>query len=295
MAGQKPSPSATHNKGLPSPHESLDMTASAAQIKEVIPDEATLCSLFIEQMNQEPGWACYPETGGFDILVAHESGRQIGVQAKLQLNAKVADQILPKHYDYTYEHPSPDHRLVIVRNITESSEGIARLLDEVGIAVWAPNIEQHYISATREHGWRANFYIHSKMCDDARCAKPPQHIPHWKAALFDWNPAKRIELPPIVPKVAAGVPSPTSITPWKLAAVRVLARLRLQGFITTKQIASEGCSPSMWTQRWLQRSEMRGQWLETDRLPPIDKQHPDLYELALKNMQERLAAGSLAL
>ncbi len=268
----------------------MSYRASATDIKELIPTEEALCTLFIEQMNQMPGWACYPETGGFDILVAHQDGRQIGVQAKLQLNAKVADQILPKYHDYTYEHPAPDHRLVIVRSITEASEGIARLLGEVGIAVWAPQLERYYVRETHEHPWRANFYIHAKLCDDARCANPPQHIPHWGGALFDWNPPSRIELPPIVPQVAAGVPSPTSITPWKLAAVRVLARLRLQGYITTKQIAGEGCHPSMWTQRWLQRSDTRGQWLETDRLPPLDKQHPDLYELALKAMTETLAA-----
>lgn len=272
----------------------MPRSTNADDIKALIPTEAALCALFIEQMNQEPGWVCYPETGGFDILAAHESGRQIGVQAKLQLNAKVADQILPHQHHYNYEAPAPDHRLVIVRNLTDASIGIARLLAELGIQVWCPQLEKRFTGAAGGYTTTTvgDFHIGYKLRDDERCGKPSRQIPHWSYALPDWNPPQRIELPPMVPQVKAGVPSPTMLTPWKLAALRVLARLRLQGYITAKQITAEGCSPSMWTQRWLQRSEIQGQWLETERIPALDKQHPDFYAPALQAMTEKLAAST---
>ncbi len=105
----------------------------------LVQSEAELCAAFIDEFNRVPGWTCYPETAGFDILVVHEDGRQIGVEAKLQLNAKVADQILPQYWQDRYGAPGPDHRLVIVGRITEASHGIARLLEMCGIAVLAPS------------------------------------------------------------------------------------------------------------------------------------------------------------
>ncbi|MBA4913889.1 hypothetical protein H2N59_12065 [Pseudomonas aeruginosa] len=50
----------------------------------LVQSEAELCAAFIDEFNRVPGWTCYPETAGFDILVVHEDGRQIGVEAKLQ-------------------------------------------------------------------------------------------------------------------------------------------------------------------------------------------------------------------
>lgn len=99
----------------------------ADEIKALIPTEAELCAIFIRDMNAQDGWVCYPETGGFDILAVHESGRQIGVEAKLILNAKVADQIFPTDGSLRYSDEGPDHRLVIVRSITDANAGIARL------------------------------------------------------------------------------------------------------------------------------------------------------------------------
>lgn len=113
-------------------------------IKEAVPTEAVLCDYFIEEANQVEGWVCYPETGGFDVLLVHESGRQIGVEAKLQLNAKVAEQILPHHSCYATGNPGPDHRVVIVRNTTDANAGIARMLDLLGVDVWEPWIGETF-------------------------------------------------------------------------------------------------------------------------------------------------------
>lgn len=252
----------------------------SADIHALLPTEAALCDLFIREFNAQPGWTCYPETGGFDVVVAHESGRQIGVEAKQRLNAKVAQQILPSSGIELHGRAGPDHRLVIVASITEANEGIARMLEMFGIPVWAPRVyerwnEQHETIRT------PTFDLVSRMRNDAECSDPPRFQYHWHSALFDWNPPERVPLPAIPPCVPAGVPGPVQLTPWKQAALRVLARLRAQGSITTKEIKAEGCSPSNWTQRWLTQGAIRGQWVETDALPKFDEQHPEQYAAAV--------------
>ena len=50
--------------------------------------ESDLCAAFLASLPE--GWTAYPETAGFDILLGREvDGFQIGIQAKLRLNAKV--------------------------------------------------------------------------------------------------------------------------------------------------------------------------------------------------------------
>lgn len=262
----------------------------ADKLKAAIPSEAALCAFFMAEFNEQDGWTCYPETGGFDVLVVHESGRQIGVEAKLQLNAKVADQILPEHYWFRSDAPGPDHRLVIVRNITEASAGIAKMLGCLGVHVWSPwaGEDMRRNPDTREYESvpRVQFNISSKLWEDGRCTEAHPYGGHYYPALPDWNPSERIEVPCAVPDLPAGVPAPVRMTPWKQAAVRVLARLRTQGHITTKQIAAEGCSPSIWTQKWLDRAEERGKWIESDRVPKLDEHHPELFALAITALQE---------
>ncbi|WP_257605311.1 hypothetical protein [Pseudomonas sp. UMAB-40] len=66
--------------------------------------------------------------------------------------------------------------------------------------------------------------------------------------------------------------------------------MRSQGHITAEQIASFGISTTSWTQpagskpAWLAKGSARGLWVETEHMPAFDKQHPDMYELALMNL-----------
>lgn len=258
-----------------------DLAERTAKLKAELPSETALCALFIREFNQQPGWTCYPETSGFDIVAAHESGRQIGVEAKLQLNGKVAEQIVPADHWHRYGGPGPDHRLVIVRSVTDANAGIARMLHQLGIEVWEPRFHCRGVN-----GWcDLQFGIRDRLWKDAEVATPPDWGRPY-TGMFDWNPPERLCLPEIPPDVPAGVPAPVQLTPWKQAALRVLARLRVQGSITAKEIASEGCSPSMWTQRWLDRGPVRGQWIESSRLPKFDEQHPEIYAVALERARE---------
>lgn len=261
-------------------------------IKEIIKTEADLCDAFITEFKTVEEWICHPETGGFDILLVHESGRQIGVEAKLQLNAKVADQIIPDNHWHRYAGEGPDHRLVIVRSITEANAGIAKMLGMLGVEVWAPRL-CHAVDRSDARSfktvWRPTFEASSKMLHEARIQEDPSRPLgyHWETALYDWNPLTRCVVPVAASTVRAGVPAPIRVTPWKMAAVRVIAKLRVQGYITAKEITSQGCSPTSWTRGWLDKGTQQGHWIETDRMPDIDKQHPELYAAALAAEQAK--------
>lgn len=75
--------------------------------------ERELCAAFIDEFNHQAGWVCYSETGGFDVLVVHEDGWQIGVEAKVKLNAKVADKILPDPWAYRNGSSAIGYRMFI--------------------------------------------------------------------------------------------------------------------------------------------------------------------------------------
>ncbi|AIR90478.1 hypothetical protein [Pseudomonas cremoricolorata] len=246
--------------------------------KTPIKTEAELCEIFIRDMNAQPGWTCYPETGGFDILVVHEEGRQIGVEAKLALNAKVADQIMPNPWQYRYGLKGPDHRLVIVSKISDASAGIAKLLGFMGVPVLIPRHGTVRIPAGLIE--RVHFEDYKLRELLAGTGYFNDHD------LFDWNPEERCQVPMVVPQVAAGVPSPTRLTPWKEKALRALALMRSQGFITSRQLKELGMSPTTWTQHtstqaWLDKGPAAGQWVETVRTPAFDKQHPEAYAVAV--------------
>ena len=254
-------------------------------LKEIC-SEADLCAVFITNFSKMPGWTCYPEAGGFDILAVHADGRQIGVQAKLSLNAKVAEQVLPCERDDFSEMPGPDYRLVIVHKLTTASEGIARMLAMLGIRVLTPRQSR----SSQGDVWTFGEFNHLLEASGQTTSYGHQY-------LFDWNPATRCTVPSVLQNLPAGVPSPIRITPWKEAAVKVLALLRKQGFITAKQISNFGIGVTTWTQpqgskrAWLAKGSARGQWVETEFMPPYDTQHPELFALAQLALEEQ--TGSL--
>src|SRR5262249_52720467 len=76
--------------------------------------EAEMCAQFIAWA-QPLGWTAYAETQGWDILlVRNDDGAQIGIQAKLALNADVLNQVLEGRWDAMHGRPGPDFRAVLV-------------------------------------------------------------------------------------------------------------------------------------------------------------------------------------
>lgn len=261
----------------------------AAEIKAKFPTEAALCDLFIEDMRAMGGWTIYPETAGFDILLVREStGHQLGVEAKLSLNAKVADQILPSvHAGYDQGREGPDFRAVIVPYIGESSEGIAKMLRILGVQVWAPD------------AWRPSAaFMHFQLGrhgNDARAFDVADgDLMPWDIAWHDWNPARRCKLPEIVPNVRAGVPAPMRLTPWKIGALKVIADLEVFGFVTAKSVRDHSIDARRFcaSDGWL-TSLGDGKWAR-GTLPRFEDQHPEAYAEVLAAARARAAQAVAA-
>lgn len=262
----------------------------AAEIKAKFPTEAALCDLFIEDMRAMGGWTIYPETAGFDILLVREAtGHQLGVEAKLSLNAKVADQILPsEHAGYDEGREGPDFRAVIVPYIGEASEGIAKMLRILGVQVWAPD------------AWRpSSDFMHFRLSryrdGDAReCDSTGGELMPWDVAWHDWNPARRCALPEIVPCVRAGVPAPTRLTPWKIGTLKVIADLEVFGFVTAKSVRDHSIDARRFcaSDGWL-TSLGSGKWAR-GTLPRFEDQHPEAYAEVLAAARARAAQAVAA-
>jgi len=264
----------------------------AAEIKARFPTEAALCALLCECLASTGRWEIYPETAGFDVLAVWKAtGHQLGVEAKLQLNSKVADQILPHHWRGGGSR-GPDFRAVLVPCATEANYGIARMLEMLGVQVLVPD------SCSNRWNPQPGEQIHRDVYrSDMRNAAPwdaeagPLHN-YCQPAWFDWNPTQRCVLPEIVPLVAAGVPSPLRLTPWKIGALKVLADIEVDGFTTAKSVRSHGVDPRRFcaSDGWLQMLG-GGRW-GRGTIPAFDQQHPEAYAQLLAVARADRASAS---
>lgn len=271
----------------------------AADIKAIFPTEAALCAAFIEDVNRVGGWTVYPETAGFDILCVYDrTGHQLGVEAKLALNARVAEQILPGVAGYSVGGAGPDFRAVLVPTITDANEGIATLLGIVGVMVFKPcwTYERggRYGSSApgigRTHPTFIDLFAHNGWPHRPYDPEAGATGDHGSPAWFDWNPVRRCELPEIVPDVAAGVPAPTMLTQWKIGALRVLAELEVEGSITAAGVRAYGIDARRFcaSDGWLQQLG-EGRWAR-GALPAFDQKHPEAYAQVLGEYRARKAA-----
>lgn len=236
--------------------------------------EAQLCAAFIIWA-QKRGYSCYPETAGWDILMVDTSGFQIGIQAKLKLNARVICQALDRYG----ADVGPDHRAVLVPTVDGD---LRQLCAHIGIEIFfcTSPAEWHY---SKPH----DFF----------------HDGGWlQGSMFDWNPVKRHRLPGYIPDVAAGVPSPVQLTSWKIGALKILARIEIYGSITREHITGYGVDPKRWcnADRWLVPldgdQKRGGRWLRGEKCPPFDQQHPDVYaKIKAEAVKAGPGPGQLAL
>lgn len=232
--------------------------------------EADLCAAFIAWVGKKhPEIRCYAEWAGWDILLVYPEGWQLGIQAKLRLNAEVIGQAAPDVYGWEYQQPGPDFRGVLVPD-TNPLSGLATRLGLVVIHAW--------------HGYGKGHDFEPDLVE--RCGNR-----HLSGPWCDWNPRERHELPPTQTDAIAGSPCPVTLTPWKLGALQVLAELAVYGTITTKRMREIGVNPSRWLSAfWLEPGDQRGLWVRGARCPRFDEQHPSAYALALETAKTRIEA-----
>lgn len=199
-----------------------------------------MCKAFAEAA-RTAGWDVYPETGGFDLLlVLKADGRQMGLQAKLAMNTKVCEQILPGHYKgeqiagYKPKRAErgPDFRGCIVPALGRN-EGLANMLQHCGVRMFLPVIKRLYRKDGRVDIWQF-------LAADLR------PTPYW----HDWQPQQRIELLPFAEADRANLPaggkSPIRMTEWKYKMLRLQARLLAHGYLTPDDVADVGFKASSW-------------------------------------------------
>lgn len=188
--------------------------------------EADLVDEFLrrlERIDPSGAWTVYPESCGWDLLLVHETGVQLGIEAKLSLNPKVVDQALIGAFTRHAAWDGPDYRAVLV-----PSEGrqlhMASICKAIGVG----------IILVRPEG-SGGFHWFDLPSSSQYCDWP------------NWGPVTRCPVPDYVPKVSAGVKSPTQLSDWKVRAIRLLVVLDKQGWIDRNDLKVLGLSPTRWT------------------------------------------------
>ena len=222
--------------------------------------EADLVAAWLAELRRfkhDEKWTIYPETAGWDLLMVHDAGHQVGIEAKLSLNAKVLAQTLDGAHRY-YRPEGPDYRGVLVpRSKCQLHMGqLARALG-VGVIAFAP--------ADRWVSWTSSHLPDERDYSDG-----------W----LNWLPGERCALPGYVPDVAAGVASPVQLTDWKIKAIKLLIVLERRGHVTRNDMKALRISPTRWCDNWhglLDRAEARGVYVRGKRTPDLKAQHPVNY------------------
>lgn len=215
--------------------------------------ESDLCRDFMEAVRKKGLWTSYPETGGFDILLSNKkTGHQIGIEAKLNLNAKVIRQCLPWRYDFGAY--GPDFRAVLVP-AGKASDDMTFIARHLGIAV---------IRYSRDYPFNNIFLPEPQrgLMDD-----------EWQ----DWCPSKRVKLPEVIPDVEAGTQSPKRLTGWKIKAIKLQILLESRP-VTRKDFRALQLSPGLWLNgpyRWLDKVD--DGFVASERMPDLMESHPRAY------------------
>lgn len=230
--------------------------------------EVELCAAFISALPD--GWTAYAETAGWDILLVRNSdGCQIGVQAKLKLNAAVFSQALED--SWVLRH-GPDFRAVLVPT-TENGpwSSIAAYIGITVIQCSEPLTEEQ--KKRRVYYHRERFRPELPQIDDSE----------YNYANKNWHeqvPTARHAVPEYVPDVQAGASAPTQLTPWKIKALRIAATVEIRGWVAREDFKHHGIDHRRWIAadyQWLRPDPVRGCYVAGPRLGDFQKQHPRVY------------------
>lgn len=244
--------------------------------KDLFATEADLCAAFTAWAQrssgeydfgvQTPKWTPYAETEGWDILLVGSDGAQIGIQAKLKFNLKVLDQTVPDCWS-AWHQTGPDYRAVLV----PEASGYERLCAALGIVMF-------YCSGPHYGRNPGGFDF-----------APGLNLERGNGGWHYWNPEKRHPLPRFVPDVVAGASGPVQLTKWKIAALRIVARLEIHGYVTRRDFREVLVDIRRWIgpNGWLCAGAVPGQFVAAAEMP-FAAQHPGVYPQVLAEEREEL-------
>lgn len=237
--------------------------------------EAELCDAFAE-IARTRGWDVYPECGGFDLLLVWNAtvmpqgwgrlrlpnapaGFQVGVEAKLRPNVEVLEQAASR---IAYGAAAPDAGAVLVPQATRDFAALGRRL-RLHVFALADLVGDRH----RRGGLNEPFVVEPE--NGAGEARP------------------RVTLPPIPLQGSGGQASPRVLSPWRVAALRLVIELRAKGSITRAEAKAIGIDPSHWVTRgWLRTDGQRpARYTELPRLAESDRGPIRGYERELELLQ----------
>lgn len=225
--------------------------------------ETDLCAAFLSVLPET--WTAYAECAGFDILLVRKAdGIQVGIEAKLKLNAEVVSQALEDGGYWRADMENPDYRAVLVPY--SDAGAFDRVAAYIGFTVLRMEPARNLDRINR---WKP------------RCLPSlPGDNPHWSDREWhDWSPTRRCKLPAYVPDVAAGASAPVQLTEWKIAALRIEATLELRGHVTRADFAHLRIDHRRWLARaseWLARGD-GDRLIAGKHFPNWKAQHPKVY------------------
>jgi hypothetical protein len=246
-------------------------------VKSVFENEAALCAAFIGALPD--GWTAYAETAGFDILLVRGSdGAQIGVEAKMTLNAKVLMQAVEGMYSgHGSEYGAPDFRAALVPYGTAGVEMrcLANYLGVTVIQCRAPGEGEQEIERKVE---LYGAYYRKHAAQEYQTFKPELPVVQkyeWRESWVDHCPVERCKVPDYVPDVAAGASGPSQLSEWKIKAIKICVILERRAFVTIADFKHIRIDRKRWLDfRWLQPTEQRGKYVRGSIALDLRAAHP---------------------
>lgn len=214
--------------------------------KSIFENEAALCAAFIAALPK--GWIAYPETAGFDILLVRVSdGAQVGVEAKMTLNAKVLLQAVEAMYSSWHPRTEgPDFRAALVPYGTAGMD-LATIAGILGVTViQCRAADEGDIEVERQVARYGEFYRKYATREYKPFVPDLPGPSDWRERWVDLCPLERCKVPEYVPDVIAGASGPSQLSEWKIKAIKICIVLERRGYLTPQDFAHISIHRKRW-------------------------------------------------
>lgn len=218
--------------------------------------ETDLCQAFLADL--PVGWKKYPEQGCWDFVI-QRGPVQIGVQAKLATCMKVLVQALP----YSPVDPGfgPHYRAVLIGKWSgRTPKASRRNRDEFCmlarhlriLIIRPPNLRRSTWMASHNRWLPADPSINMTH----RRLSPSRQVIDWR--YYRWHPSFALWVPPFEPDLPSGVPAPSRVSPFQLAALEIHSICEKKGWVCLDDVRMvlakmrgwRKCHPSALLQRF---------------------------------------------
>jgi hypothetical protein len=245
--------------------------------------EQALCYDFIEQAIAA-GWRVLPEypNSRFDMLLVAEegcstagvlAGTQVGVQAKMKLNVEVLGQLFnaTRHTHY----PGPDYVVALVpgKSRTDSEHTLEEALRKLGYGFFY-------------------MYDHFDGHEHPQWNRKHSNLDHMLGFGKHTEFKKRLKMPEVHFWTEPGIASPSSVSTWKIRAIKFCIELDRIGGMTYKDFSTHRMTISTWKNAgWVIAAPEKSGRAQLYILNPDSKERPDRRHPELRKELEKHEEG----